>query len=81
MWIKTVEHRLEVFSEPHKSWFQQQNFTFFWKEIFLEKTEAFWVGCQLTEAFFKNFYGAPESILPSYVAWRAGKTTLFLLGS
>ncbi len=36
--------------------------------------------------YFFNFYKSPgidskESILPAYVAWRAGSTTLFLLGS
>jgi hypothetical protein len=30
---------------------------------------------------FLNFYGAQESIPPAFVAWRAGTTNLFLLGS
>jgi hypothetical protein len=35
------------------------------------------------EAVFLNFYGvdSKESIPPAFVAWRAGTTTLFLLGS
>ncbi len=34
-----------------------------------------------SERVFLIFYGAQESIPPAYVAWRAGTTTLFLLGS
>ena len=33
------------------------------------------------DCLFLNFYGAQESIPPAFVAWRAGTTTLFLLGS
>jgi hypothetical protein len=36
---------------------------------------------RIQEAVFLNFNRAKESIPPAYVAWRAGKTTLFLLGS
>ncbi len=33
------------------------------------------------EPEFINFYGVHESIPPAYVAWRAGTTTLFIIGS
>ncbi len=35
----------------------------------------------LSETVFLNFWGAPESIPTAYVAWQAGTTALFLLGS
>jgi hypothetical protein len=34
-----------------------------------------------SETLLLNFWGAQESISPAYVAWRAGTTTLFQIGS
>ncbi len=42
---------------------------------------AIFLFCFFPETVFFNLYGAQESIPPAYVAWQAGTTTLFLLGS
>jgi hypothetical protein len=66
-WEKTVEHRPEVFSERQKSCFQKQNCRFFWKKSFPREDRGTMSG--VSGRFFKNIYGARESIPPSYVAW------------
>jgi hypothetical protein len=47
----------------------------------MTENERFGLYFAKTEPEFLNLYGAQESIPPGYVAWRAGTTTLFLLGS
>jgi hypothetical protein len=54
-----------------------------WPKLVLTTHEREWrdpVSGLSPEAVFVTFSGAQESITPAYVAWRAGTTTLFLLG-